>query len=165
MKKRGQLKIQQMAFMIMAVFLFFILAGLFYLVIYMQNLKKEANMEEKNRATELANFLGSSAEFSCGDYCIDADKAMVLGNRTAYQKLWGVSSIEIRTVYPGNNTEVLCTASNYPYCNLIKIYSNKKGGESTASSFVSLCKRVNEHNYVYFQCEMAKLIIGYKTAV
>ncbi|MBM3233505.1 hypothetical protein FJZ19_00250 [Candidatus Pacearchaeota archaeon] len=160
---KAQLKIHQMAFMIMAVFIFFILAGLFYLVIYMQDLKKEVNIEEKNRATEMAGFLASSAEFSCGDYCIDGDRAMILGNRTVFQKLWQVSSIEIRTVYPSNNTEILCTISNYPYCNLIKIYSNKKGGESTASSFVSLCHRVNENDYIYFQCEVAKLIIGYKT--
>lgn len=155
-----QLKIQQMAFMIMAVFIFFILVGMFYVVIQSQKWNKEANVLEKSKATELADMLASSAEFSCGAYCIDGDRAMVLGDRTAYKNFFGIESLEIRTVYPESNKEVLCTKSNYPDCNLIKIFSKGKG-ESTASSFVSLCKRINENNYIYYKCELAKLIVGY----
>ena len=41
-EKRSQLKIQQMAFMLMAVTLFFILVGMFVLTIYLSNLKNSA---------------------------------------------------------------------------------------------------------------------------
>ena len=159
-----QMKIQQMAFMLMAVFIFFILVGVFYLVIESQKWKNEANNLEKNKAVELANTLSSSAEFSCGAYCIDADRAFVLSKRNAYKNFFGLESIEIRTVYPSNEKEILCTDSNYPNCNLIKIFS-KGQGEKTASSFVSVCYRINEKNYVYYKCEIGRLIIGYKVNV
>jgi len=163
-KHKCQLKIQQMAFMLMAVFIFFILVAMFYLVIESQKWKNEANELEKNKAVEMANFLASSAEFSCGSYCIDADRVMVLGKRNAYRNFFGLESIELRVVYPSNNTEILCTDSNYPDCNYIKVFS-KSQGEKTASSFVSLCHRINEKSYVYYKCEIGKIIVGYKVNV
>lgn len=160
MNTDAQLKIQQMSFMLMAVFIFFMLVGLFYLVIQSQKWREEATLLEKNKAIELAKMLANSAEFSCGSGCIDADRALMLGKRTAYKNYWGVNSIEIRTIYPVNSKEVKCTEANYPSCNLINIF-NKGAGESTASSYVSLCKRVNEKSYVYYKCEVAVLIVGY----
>jgi len=158
--KKSQMKIQQMAFMVMAVFIFFILAGLFYIVIQKQKWVQEANILEKNRAIELANTLASSAEFSCGAYCIDADRMMVLKGKANYMDFLGLKSIEIRKVYPENNKEALCAASNYPDCNFIRLF-DKGEGEMSASSFVSLCSRINEKGYIYYKCEIAKLIIGY----
>jgi hypothetical protein len=160
MRNKSQLKIQQMAFMLMAVFLFFILVGMFYIVFYMTDLKKRATILEKDNAVEMANMLAGSAEFSCGDYCIDADRMMVLRNRTLYKTFWRLASIEIRTVYPNSTKEIACTESNYPKCNLIKIYE-KEGAKSTASSFVSVCKRISEKDYVYYKCEIGKIIVGY----
>lgn len=155
------MKIQQMAFMLVAVFIFFMLAGLFFLMIQSQEWEREANLLEKNKATELARFLAESAEFSCGAYCIDADRAMMIKKRAAYSDFWGVKSIEIRTIYPKNEKEILCTESSYPNCNLIKIIEDKENSEKTASSPVALCKRTMEKNYVYYKCEIARLIIGY----
>ena len=160
MSKKAQLKIQQMAFMLMAVFLFFILVGMFYLIIQSNSWKRQALMIEKNNAVQVANFLASSAEFTCGSFCIDADRSMVLRGRTAYNGFWKVSSIEIRRIYPKDNQEVLCDEANYPNCNLIKVYESGKG-ENTAYSFVSLCRRVNEGDYIYYKCELGELIIGY----
>lgn len=157
---KAQLKIQQMAFLLMAVFIFFVLAALFYIVFEGQKWKQEATLLEQSNAIELANVLAGSAEFSCGAYCIDADRMMVLKDKKAYQGFFGLESIEIVTVFPNNGSEVLCTEASYPDCNLIKIYSKGKG-ERTVSSFVSLCKRVNEKGYVYYKCDLAKLMIGY----
>lgn len=148
-----------MAFMLMAVFVFFILCGLFYLVFESASIKKQANVEAQNNAVELANMLSSSAEFTCGSYCIDEDRVMFL-NRAAYKSLWGVSSIKIETVYPVS-TERECTIANYPNCTLIKIYDNGVG-QSSAASFVSLCRRTNENGYVYYKCELARFIVGYE---
>ena len=82
--KRSQLKIQQMAFMLMAVFIFFILVGMFYLVFQSRNIKEQAQVAERNKAIEMANMLVNSAEFTCGDYCVDGDRAMVLANRKCW---------------------------------------------------------------------------------
>lgn len=159
MNARAQLKIQQMAFMLMAVFIFFILAGMFYLLFQSQDWRKKAEQEERNNAIGLANMLSGSAEFTCGDYCIDADRAMVLRKRQAYASLWKVNSIKTRTV--SNKTkDTICTEANYPDCNEIVVY--KKGNEeTTVYSYVSLCKRVKEKEYVEYKCELAKFIVGY----
>jgi hypothetical protein len=159
--KSGQLKIQQMAFMLMAVFIFFILVGLFYITIQSQGARSRAQLDDRNRAIELANNLVDSAEFSCGSYCVDADRAMVLGNKSVYKSLWQVSSIKIRTI-SNSSKDVACTKTNYPDCNLIKVY-DKKVAETTVYSYVSVCKRVSQMEYVEYNCELGKFIIGYET--
>jgi uncharacterized protein (UPF0333 family) len=45
--KSGQVKIQQMAFMLLAVTLFFVLAGLFVLMVVYNNIKSSATDQEK----------------------------------------------------------------------------------------------------------------------
>ncbi len=158
MNNKSQLKIQQMAFMLMAVFIFFVLAGLFYIMSQSNDIRAKANLLERNRAIGLANNLVDSAEFTCGPYCIDADRAMVLSKRGIYQNLWQVSSIKIRSI--GNEKDVLCTEANYPDCNLIKVY-DKKVGEISVYSYVSVCKRVKNNEYVEYKCELGKFIVGY----
>ncbi len=160
-KYKSQLKIQQMAFMLMAVFIFFILAGLFYILSQSHNIKRTAELKDQKRAIELVNNLADSAEFSCGNYCIDADRAVVLGNRAVYKNLWKVSSIKIRTS-SNSSKDTVCTKANYPKCNLIVVY-DKKVGETTVYSYVSVCKRVKEKEYVEYRCDIGKFIIGYET--
>lgn len=159
-KKHGQLKIQQMAFMLMAVFIFFILAGLFYILSQSHDISRKAELLERNRAIELSNNLADSAEFSCGSYCVDADRAVVLGNRTVYKNLWKVSSIKIR-MGSNESKDITCTKANYPNCNLIKVY-DKNVGETSVYSYVSVCKRVKEAEYVEYNCEIGKFIVGYE---
>ena len=163
--RKSQLKIQQMAFMLMAVFIFFILAGLFYLMAQSNDLRRRAELTERNKAIEIANNLMNSAEFSCGDYCIDADRAMTLRKINAYQgkdTIWKISSIKIRNVL-NDEKEVICTEATYPDCNLIKVYDKavKESGESSVYSFVAVCKRAKEKEYVDYKCELGKLIVGY----
>ena len=129
--KKGQMKIQQMAFMLMAVFVFFGLVGMLVIGIKSSGLKESAaDLEEKN-AMLLAAKLANSPEFSCGNSfdtgeisCVDADKVMVLReNLEKYEDFWGVSDIEIRKIYPVFGGEIPCTRKNYPDCNLIKFRS------------------------------------------
>jgi hypothetical protein len=161
---KAQLKIQQMAFMLIALFIFFILVGMFYIVIQSQELRRTATQKERDDAVQIANILVNSPELSCGDYCVDADRAMVLANISSYKDFWQVNSIEIRTIFPENTKEVLCTRANYPNCNLIRIFDKGKG-EGTASSFVSLCKRTKEKEYIYFKCELGRMIVGYQVKI
>jgi len=159
--KSGQLKIQQMAFMLMAVFIFFVLAGMFYVITQSQDIVKKANLLERNNAIGVANMLADSAEFSCGAYCIDADRAMVLRKKAPYSNgtLWKVTSIKIRSI-SNSSKDILCTEANYPDCNLIKVY-DKGVGETTVYSYVAVCKRVKEKEYVEYTCELGQFIIGY----
>ena len=158
MNVKGQLKIQQMAFMLMAVFLFFLLAGVFYLAMQTQEYKKQATSANREYALSLANMIVNSPEFTCGDSCIDADRVMVLRNNSVYRNFWNVKTLEIRII--GNESkDIPCSSGNYPNCNYIKIY----GGEGTSiSTFISVCFRQNNNDYIDYKCKLGRIILGYE---
>ena len=166
---RGQLKIQQMAFMLIAVTLFFALVGLFLIVFVFSGLKESATALQEKNALLLVTKLANSPEFSCGDVffgnkinCVDADKVMMLKeNLDKYKGFWGVTNIEIQKVYPVGSK--ICTLANYPNCSVIKIYSLDESGYSV-SNFVSLCRKDVFDGEVSDRCELAKLIVSYKEA-
>ena len=99
--KKAQLKIQQMAFMLIAVTLFFVLVGLFVLGVKLTGLKKSATALEEKNSMLLVTKLANSPEFSCGFAfdetklaCIDADKVMMLKESISkYGNFWQVGNI------------------------------------------------------------------------
>jgi len=168
--KKAQLKIQQMAFMLIAVTLFFVLVGMLVLVFSFSGLKQTATMLKEENAMLLTTKLANSPEFSCGESlgnlktnCIDADKFMMLAERkNKYLGFWGkgISNIEVRKIYP-KEEEKICSQINYPNCNVIKLYSKDIGGYSILN-FVSLCRKESFEGEVYNKCELAKLLISYE---
>ena len=165
--KRAQLKIQQMAFMLIAVTLFFVFAGIFVLTVQLSNLKGTASSLDEQNAQLLVTKLANSPEFSCGDAfknskisCVDSDKVMILKeNIDKYSNFWDVENIEIRKIYP-ESSEVECSLDNYPNCNVIKI----RGGNISAeySNFVSLCRKDLIDGKTQDKCDIAKLIVSYQ---
>ena len=163
-KTRGQLKIQQMAFMLMAITLFFVLAGMFVLIISTSNLRETALALEEENAMLLVSKLANSPEFSCGESfgsnrinCVDADKMMMLKESIAnYANFWGVSNIEVRKT--GEDSEV-CDLGNYPNCEIIKLHPADITSEY--SNFVSLCWKDTFEGQLYDKCQVAKLMVGY----
>lgn len=164
--KKAQMKIQQMAFMLIAVTLLFILVGVFFLSIRLYNVKQTAtNLEQKN-AMLLVSKLANSPELSCGNAfgtsrinCIDFDKLMALWDRKDdYYNFWGVAKIEIRKIYP--NEPVLCDNSNYPDCGDIKILDENVNTQPAVSSFVSLCRKEATEAKIYDKCELAVLMVS-----
>lgn len=150
--------------MLMAITLFFVLAGMFVLTISTSNLRESAlELEEKN-AMLLVSRLANSPEFSCGESfgsnrinCVDADKVMMLKESSSkYVNFWGVSNIEIRKQSP---TPLTCNLGNYPNCDIIKLYSSNITSEY--SNFVSLCWKDLFEGKVYDKCEVVKLMVGY----
>jgi hypothetical protein len=167
---KAQMKIQQMAFMLIAVTLLFAFAGIFVLSMKLSGLKNSATMLEQENAMLLVTKLANSPEFSCGESfggndktnCIDIDKAMILKENIAkYSNFWGVSDIEIRKIYPAENRDVQCTINNYPDCNLITLFSTSGAGYDS-SNFVSLCRKERaENGGFYDKCELGKLLVRY----
>lgn len=163
---KGQLKIQQMIFMIVAVVLLFVLVGLFFLSISLNKIQKEAiNLAEKN-SLMLVSRLANSPEFACGNAfgsnkadCIDFDKVMILKENLAqYSDFWGVAKIEIKKVYPyGNNS---CNKGNYPDCGYLKILDKNVKTLPYSSSFVSLCRKELSPLGTYDKCELARLMVS-----
>lgn len=168
LNKKSQMKIQQMAFMLMAVTLFFILIGMFVLVVMFNNVKKSATALEEESAILVVSKLANSPEFSCGNAfnygetnCVDFDKVMALKNSiNKYEGFWQVADIEIRKVYP-IETQKECNSKTFPQCNYIKIYSKNINKGPSISNFVSLCRKEKIKEEVFDKCEMAKIYVSY----
>ena len=165
--KKAQVKIQQMAFMLIAVFIFFALIGMILLNLKLSGLKQDATELQEKNARLLVSRLADSPEFSCEDSfgsdmksCIDTDKVMILSeNIGKYEDFWGVSSIEIRKIYPISNQDIICDRENYPNCNIIEVLP----GEGTYySNFVVLCRKDTFGQEIYTKCDLGKIMVSYK---
>lgn len=162
--KKGQMKIQQMAFMLLAVTLFFALVGMFFLMIYLSGLRQSAEVLEERDAIALVSRLANSPEFSCGTAfgttklnCVDADKVLALqGSSDDYSDFWGVDGIEIRKIYPEEDR--ICTLDNYPNCGEIVIVDGGRTGVGV-SNFVALCRNENLEGRAQVNCDLARLIV------
>ena len=162
---KAQMKIQQMAFMLIAIMVFFALVGLLIVSVKFSGLKQKATDLQGKNAQLLVSKLANSPEFSCGDAfgngisCVDSDKVMALKNNIdKYHDFWDVSAIEIRKIYPEQSKDILCE-SNYPECNRIQILS----GQGIAySNFVILCRKSVDSYQEEDICELAKLMVSYK---
>lgn len=165
---KAQMKIQQMAFMIIAVVIFFALVALFMISFKLSSLKKDADLLNEKNALLLVTKLAESPEFSCGEAfggkrisCIDFDKVLILKNKISlYSNFWGVSNIEIRKVN-NNTSEIECTAQNYPDCDYLRVLSQNVVG-SDYSTFVSVCRKESNNGQVYDQCSLARFILSYE---
>ena len=163
--KRSQMKIQQMAFMLIAVTLLFVLLGLFVMNFMFSDLRQTAEELEEKSALLLVTRLANSPEISCGEVfgssglnCVDADKVMMLKeNIERYDDFWGVAEIKIRKVYPKGNVE--CTKGNYPDCDVISVYSEETNKGADYSNFVSVCRKDLHEGEVYDKCELARLMV------
>ena len=163
--KKAQLKIQQMAFMLIAITLFFALVGMFFLSFQISKIRETAGVLEEKNALLLVSKLANSPEFSCGDAfesqtnCVDSDKIMALKNSIdKYENFWGASNIQIRKIYPAGNPKE-CTNANYPDCNIINLFGEEITSEY--SNYVALCRKDSFAGKNFDRCEIAKLMVGY----
>ena len=83
---------------------------------------------------------------------------MTLNGNKDYLGFWGRSSIELRKIDAGS--EKICTLSNYPDCNVIKIADGQHGG-TFVGNFVALCRKELVGGNVEDKCEIAKLLVSY----
>ncbi len=182
--KKSQMKIQQMAFMIIALTVFLALAGLMIVAVRFADIKDSASLLREKNAQLLAVKIANTPELSCGkgfnlggtkSNCIDFDKVMMLkqkidkfknvGTGNSEDNFWGrgVTNIEIRKVFPVENSSGVdkeCTIGTYPNCDVIRLLSGEIIGTPTIS-FVSLCRKESEEREVYDKCEIAKIIVSY----
>lgn len=159
--KKAQLKIQEMAFMLMAVIIFFVMAGMFFLVILYNDLSNQANLLEKERAISTAVNIANTPEFSCGEpLCIDSDKLLVMQGRKAYEDFWPITSLVVTKI--GDKERIRCNEKNYPNCNYFEIFDKNVGSEQGVETFVSLCRKQEINEYFYDKCEIGRVIVGFE---
>ena len=167
--KQGQLKIQEMAFFLVAILLFFILVGLFVFSIVFSNISKGATEIAEARTLSSITNLADAPEFSCGEpNCVDADKLMALTQNNKYKNFWPFSSLRVLKSSGFNKTEeemIKCTITNYPYCDVFEVYDKNVANERAIANFVALCRVELEEGFNYKKCEIAKLVAGTKLEV
>ncbi len=165
LNKKAQMKVQQMAFMLIAVTIFLVMAGMFILMIRFSSLKDTSELLEERNALLLVSKIADSPELSCGNAfgsargnCIDTDKVMALKGRLQdYRDFWGVSGIEIRKISSATGAE--CDLGNYPECGKITLVASNSG--TGISNFVSLCRKELETT-IYNKCELGRIIVVYE---
>lgn len=167
--RKAQLKIQEMSFMLVAVVILFVLAGLFFVTIKYRGLQKAAVEAEKEKAISTVIKIADTPEFMCSSSksgCIDTDKLIVMQERQAYKGFWPVTSLSVRKIYPSNDSEleIECTKNNYPNCNIFKVYQSTRENVETISTFVSLCRneKNTETGLMYEKCELGKILAGFE---
>ncbi len=170
-KNKSQLKIQEMAFMLVAVVIFFVMVGLFAITFIYMDIHKKANEAAEIRTLSGVTSLADSPEFSCvssKSNCIDGDKVITLMNKSDYKNFWPFSSLRVIRYVAFDKTEdkmVKCNLANYPDCDIIVIYDKNVTNEKSVSSFVAFCRKKYEsyenfRGYTYDKCEIAKLVAG-----
>ena len=164
--KKAQLKIQEMAFMLVAVLLFFILVGLFVLSIVFINLSDEATRIAEERTLSALINIADSPELSCiaaKSNCIDGDKLITMLDNQLYGNFWPFSSLNvIKNSGFGKSEEQLikCNFANYPDCDLFEIYDKNVENERAIGSFVAFCRKEFLNSYTFEKCEIARIIAG-----
>lgn len=171
LNKNGQMKIQQMSFMLIAVTLFLGIVGMGFIVVKVSNIKDSATALQEENALLLVSKIANSPEFSCGNSfgssktsCIDLDKVMMLKeNIENYKNFWGVSNIEIRVTSSDHlfSKELECTPRNYPECNYLKLIEETSEGFDY-SNYVALCRKEKYGNYIGEKCDLGEIIIRYE---
>jgi hypothetical protein len=159
--KKAQLKIQEMAFMLMAVIIFFVMAGMFFLVIMYNDMHNQANILEKEKAVSTVVNLADTPEFSCGHLCLDADKLIVMTNRAGYENFLPITSLVVIKISK-DEERIECSEKNYPYCNYFKVFDKGIENEQGVETFVSLCRKEKTGGYVYDKCELGRIIVGFE---
>jgi len=166
--KKAQLRIQEMAFMLLAVFLFFTLVGLFVLSIVYTGINDAASRISEERTLSSVISLADSPELSCiaaKSNCIDGDKLISLVGKTTYENFWSFSSLKVIAFSGFGKDEdelIKCTVANYPNCDLFDVYDKNVENERAISSFVALCRKELQNDYTYDKCEIAKIVAGTK---
>jgi len=165
--KKSQMRIQQMAFMILAVFFFFTLVGLFLLQVFLGEMRTSAQEREREQVLNILESFSQLPEFSCSErssFCIDEDKIFVMKIEEInqlYSEFWPISSIRIFKIGGNFSTLKECPSLG---CNYYKVYENPEQTQQMEySSYVSICKKIKDsQEYVYNFCELGKISIGMK---
>lgn len=160
--KRGQMKVQEMAFVLVALMIFFALVALLYLSVRGSSLDQQARGVSDERAQEAARILASTPMFAWSECkgCVDLDKAFVLSQQRerniSVPALAEYDYLAFEVIYPGRAGGV-CTPSTYPACNQTIVIPGKQGYGVAQSAFVTLCHWDPE---VQMICELGKVYVS-----
>lgn len=132
--RKAQMKIQQMAFMLVAVMIFFAMVAIVYFTIVFARIQDTADDLREREAKELARQMSSTPElmFSQGSSpfsaSLDFDKAHFLSQNLDFKrKYWNLEYLMIEKVYPPPTQNQEDCALYYPDCKELVIIDNANG--------------------------------------
>ena len=130
LSKKAQLKIQEMAFVLLALALLAAIAGIFFIRLQSGNIAQAGEEAQQKTAISLLDKIASITELNCreGRICIDEDKALIASSNPSKVKnlFQGIKRAEIRRIYPQGDSLI--------------IYASGKGNQSY-STFINLCRQ------------------------
>lgn len=159
-RNNGQMKIMQMAFMILAVFIFFVLVGLFFLVIQFRDIESDVARLEAEQAISSLETIANMPELnfdSRWSMAVDEDKLKVMSGSfgDSYDNFWPVASIRVYKIYPVFSESKKCPEVD---CNYYEIYDNGQSNVKTYAAFISICSKVD--GGARNLCEIGKMVVG-----
>jgi len=158
--KKAQFKVQEMAFTVVAIIIFFGIGAVFLLLIVSDNLNSQVELQRAEEAKEIVRKIAVSPELAftekgC-DSCLDMDKALALKNSEKYDDFWDLEYLKIITIYPNKSGE--CTKDNFPECQSITLIGeDEQDFGITQGTYVSLC-RYEFKVLGYYRCELGKVM-------
>ncbi len=156
---KGQFKIQEMAFVLVALMILFALIAVIYVSLRVSSLRQGVEGQQDEQALLLARKLATTPELAwlattCA-HCIDTDKALMLKQHRNYNSFWDVDYLAIEWVVPALEGE--CTPQTYPSCKTITIINRSRG--TPVSSFVALCRH-EEGAQGTMHCTLGKILVS-----
>ncbi|MDO8459668.1 MAG: hypothetical protein Q7S74_01030 [Nanoarchaeota archaeon] len=162
--KKAQLKIQQMAFVLVALMILFSMVALVYLSISRANLIDQAKQKRDQEARELARKLSGAPELTftsssdCSS-CIDFDKVLMLKDNNVYKDFWSLDYLMIKRIST-DSVDIVCTRQNYPNCNNLVLVKENANYASATKSFVTLAHW--EPSGRYYKYELGEIYVSVK---
>lgn len=151
-RKKAQLKIQEMAFMLIALVFLFAIILIFYVNFTISKIQKEAEILKEKRAIEKVKKLTRTPEFlSVDGIGVDLDKVLVLRDMPEYEELWeDLVEIKIIRLYPEMEEYI--------------IYEKNVRYSESFGAFISLCQTIYKEDIGIWQdCDLARLIVSIET--
>lgn len=142
---RGQIKIQEMAFVLVALMVFFGIIAVLYLSVQGSLLSQKAREQSDERAIHAVRVLAATPEFTWSECpeCVDLDKVFVikkqLSRNASLRGLWDYDYLVLEQLYPAQAGGE-CTPASYPACNRTTVLAPSGAYGVASSSFVTLCR-------------------------
>jgi len=152
--KKAQIKIQEMAFVLLALVFLFILAFLFFTRLNLSNIEKRTAELREERALSVLGKISAMPELRCSaslgkateTLCLDKSKIEIFSEKFTdeYENIWrGLSSVKILEVFPNEEEYII-------------YYKNE--GNLSYSNFVSLCQEGGERNE--YRCSIGMILVS-----
>jgi hypothetical protein len=175
-RAKAQLQIQEMAFVLVGLILFFGLIMLFFAVFQQAKIKSLAEQTRREEIVAKLHSIVNMPEFACREaFCIDEEKVqgfLALSQKQKYYEKFDkqyIVLIKVERVWSqegaGSN---ICNKENVPQspsnCKTYEIYNNtaKKSSYEAHSTFTLMCHHTLTNGQAAIVCDVGKIVVGFE---